>query len=149
MPRLPPIERNLIDAERGGHFLVGSSEKRKPSGEVSKFRTIQSGCTPTDAFGDLLRSDASVRLGGEFIDTRGDVLTRPQPVPMSSRLVWGTLVPRCAVRGGCAFPACKRFRESLMACISESRHRRNSTYSQDRLHHTTISAIRFHRGARM
>src|ERR1700674_3117205 len=62
MPRLPPIECNLIDAERVGHFLLGSSEERKSSGEVSEFRTIQGGCTPADAFGDLLRGDASARL---------------------------------------------------------------------------------------
>src|SRR6266851_5132852 len=139
MPRLPPIECNLIDAERVGHFLVSSSEERKPSGEVSEFRTIQSGCTPTDAFGDLLRGDASARLGGEFIDTRGDVLTRPQPVPMPSRLMWGTFVPRRAVGRGRAFPACKRFREKFMACIWENRHRRNSTCSQIGL---TISQYR-------
>src|SRR6266702_1965157 len=107
MPCLPPIECDLIDAEHIGHLLVGGTEERKPSAEFGEFRTIQSGCTPADAFADLLCGDASARLGREFINTRRNVLTRPQPVPMSSRLVWGTLVPRCAR----AFPACKRFRE--------------------------------------
>src|SRR5207237_3059718 len=57
-----------------------------------------------------------------------DVLTRPQPVPMSSGLVWSTLVPRCAVRRGRAFPAGERSREELVASIRKLRHCRNTTY---------------------
>jgi hypothetical protein len=30
----------LIDAERVGHFLVGTTEERKPSSEVSEFQAI-------------------------------------------------------------------------------------------------------------
>ncbi len=75
----------------------------------------------------VVRGDASARLGGEFIDPRGDVLTRPQSVPMSSGLVWGTLVPRCAVRFGRAFAGCEGLRKELVAFNPERRHRRNST----------------------
>jgi hypothetical protein len=74
--------------------------------------------------------DATARLWQQFINPCGDVLTRPQPVPMSSRLVWGTFVPRRAVRLGRAFPDCERFREGLVAFISKRRHHSGSTVAR-------------------
>src|SRR5216683_6848298 len=69
-----------------------------------------------------------LRLIDKLLDARRDVLTRPQPVPMSSGLVWSTVVPRCAVRRGRAFPAGERSREELVASIQKLRHRQNTTY---------------------
>src|SRR5258708_8957785 len=40
MSRLPPIERTLIDAERVGRFLVGSTEERQLPSKCREFRPI-------------------------------------------------------------------------------------------------------------
>src|SRR6266702_5330763 len=88
VPRLPPIESNLIDAEGVGHFLVGGTKECKPSAEFSEFRTIEGGCTLAYGFGDLLRGDASRapwrkvqqyaprRPGDYAVDTRFEKLRR-------------------------------------------------------------------------
>src|SRR5712691_5475754 len=128
MSRLPPIEGTLIDAERVGHCLVGRTEERQLPGKCREFRPIDRRTPRPDGFHNLLRCDPVLRLIDKLLDARRDVLTCPQPVPMSSGLVWSTLVPRCTVRRGRAFPAGERSREDLVASIQKLRHRRNTTY---------------------
>src|SRR5712691_11699347 len=110
------VRPDLAELDRYAEFLM------------SRLPPIDRRTPRPDGFHNLLRCDPVLRLIDKLLDARRDVLTRPQPVPMSSGLVWSTLVPRCAVRRGRAFPAGERSREELVASIQKLRHCRNTTY---------------------